>query len=162
MAIIVRPLGFARLLSIISLLLLASCASLRPGFTPPQVNITGLRLLPAAAGELAPRLGLRLRVTNPNPDDLIITGMSYNLALQGYDLLNGVSANVPVLKAYSDTPLELELSANIVALVRLAHSLQRNGAGQVVAYEFSAKLDTGHYTPSIRLNESGEVKFESM
>jgi LEA14-like dessication related protein len=163
MSVIIRTFGISRLLAVgVSLLLLVGCASLRPGFTQPQVNVTGLRLLPAEAGELAPRIGVRLRVTNPNPDDLVISGMSYSMALQGFDLLNGVSANVPVLKAYSDTPMELELSANILELVRLARSLSRTKAGETIAYEFAAKLDTGRYSPSIRIKESGDVNFESM
>lgn len=163
MSVNCRLLGSGRVWVAVTLLvLLAGCASLRPGFTEPTVNVTGLHLLPAEAGELAPRIGLRLRITNPNPDDLVISGMSYSMALQGYDLLNGVSAKVPVLKAYSETPMELELTTNILELVRLARSLSRSNANQPIDYEFAAKLDTGRYTPSIRIKESGEVNFESL
>lgn len=146
----------------LSLFLLAGCSALQPGFSPPQVNVTGLHLLPLEAGEMAPRIGVRLRVTNPNPSDLAIVGMSYSMALQGYDLLSGVSAEVPVLKAYSETPMLLELSANILELVRLAHSLRNTNVHQTVSYEFAAKLDTGRYTPAIRLKESGVVNFKAM
>lgn len=146
-----------RLLLCVALALLSGCLSPWPDFVKPRVSVTGVRLLPALAGELAPRIGVNLRISNPNPDDLKIVGASYSLALQGHDVLNGVSASVPVLKAYSDTPVELQLSTNILALARLAQSLRQSNLTEPVQYRFSAKLDTGRFLPSIRLSESGKV-----
>jgi LEA14-like dessication related protein len=150
-----------RLLWCLAFVLLSGCLSPWPDFVKPHVSVTGVRLLPALEGELAPRIGVNLRISNPNPDDLQIVGASYSLALQGHDLLNGVSATVPTLKAYSDTPVELQLSTDIIALMRLAHSLRQSNLSEPVSYRFSAKLDTGRFLPSIRLSESGKVNISA-
>ncbi|MDO3381050.1 LEA type 2 family protein [Gilvimarinus algae] len=152
---------FAGLLSLV-LLSVLGCASLQPGFSKPEVTVTGLRLLPPLDGEFAPRLGVTLRVLNPGSVDLSADGMSYSIALDGFDLLTGVRSGLPVFAAYSETPLELVLTADVLQMLRLGRALAERPDWRPVEYEFKARIDTGRFSPAIEVREQGEVSFEDM
>ncbi|WP_026287017.1 LEA type 2 family protein [Gilvimarinus chinensis] len=141
---------------------LAGCATLSPGFTEPEVKVMGLKLLPAQQGEIAPRLGVQLSISNPNNVDLSVKGMSYSIDLDGFSLLSGVRADIPTFKAYSETPLELSLSADVVQMVRLVRALTEKPTNKPLEYEFNAKLDTGRMRPAIRISEKGSVTLDSL
>ncbi|UTF61646.1 LEA type 2 family protein [Gilvimarinus sp. DA14] len=141
---------------------LSGCAALSPGFTDPEVKVVGLKLLPAQQGEMAPRLGVQLAISNPNNVDLSVTGMSYSIDLDGFSLLSGVRADVPTFKAYSETPLELSLSADVIQMVKLVRALAERPANKPLEYEFNAKLDTGRFSPAIRVSEAGTIALDSL
>ncbi len=147
---------------LVALSLLTACATMMPGFTQPQVKVAGLRLLPASEGELAPRLGVRVIVSNPNDVDLSVTGMSYSIALDGYNLLSGVRGDLPAFKAFSETPLELTLSADMLQMLKLVRALAERHQSKPIEYEFNARLSTGRLRPAIHLKESGQVTFDSL
>lgn len=141
---------------------LTGCATLSPGFTDPEVKVVGLKLLPAQQGEMAPRLGVQLSISNPNNVDLSVTGMSYSIDLDGFSLLSGVRADIPTFKAYSETPLELSLSADVIQMVKLVRALTARPTNKPLEYEFKAKLDTGRLRPAIRISETGSVALDSL
>lgn len=136
-------------------LLLASCAAIKPKLEQPTVKVAGLQLLPAQ-GLLQP-IEVNLLVTNPNDRDLSLRGMSYTVGIENFDVLSGVSNELPTLTAYQETPIKVVVTANVLQLVRLIEHFGRNGMKENVDYNFSAKLDFSARLPALRVNEKGSI-----
>lgn len=143
---------------ILSLVLLVSggCANFQAGLEKPTVKVTGLRLLPSQGG-LNQRIGVDLAILNPNDRDLSLRGISYTIGIENFSVLSGVTDNVPVLKGYQETPVSLEVSANMLQVVRLIEYFSRAGVKDSVSYNFDAKLDFSALLPSMRVKESGSI-----
>jgi len=140
------------------LLLLAGCAQIPIGLENPQVKVTGLELLPARGMEQ--RIAIHLGITNPNAMDLSIRGISYNIGIENIEVLSGVTSQVPSLKAYSETPVTVEVSANLMSVLRLVEHFSRQGIGDQVSYSFDANLDFSRWLPDLRVREEGEVRLQ--
>ncbi len=136
-------------------LLLASCASLQPKIEQPTVKVAGLQLLPAQ-GFNQP-IEVSLLISNPNDRDLSLRGISYNIGIENFDVLSGVSNELPTLIAYKETPVKVVVSANVIQLVRLLEHFSRTGVREEVNYNFSAKLDFSAWLPTLRVNEKGAI-----
>lgn len=136
-------------------LLFAGCAAIKPKLEQPTVKVAGLQLLPAQ-GLLQP-IEVSLLVTNPNDRDLTLRGMSYAIGIESFDVLSGVSDQLPTLAAYQETPVKVVVTANVLQLVRLIEHFGRNGMKENVDYNFSAKLDFSAWLPALRVNEKGSI-----
>ena len=143
---------------ILSLVLLVSggCANFQAGLEKPTVKVTGLRLLPSQGG-LNQRIGVDLAILNPNDRDLSLRGISYTIGIENFSVLSGVTDDVPVLKGYQETPVSLEVSANMLQVVRLIEYFSRAGVKDSVNYNFDAKLDFSALLPAMRVKESGSI-----
>lgn len=146
---------WTRLFFITVCLLLASCASLQPKLEQPTVKVAGLQLLPAQ-GFTQP-IEVSLLIANPNDRDLSLRGISYTVGIENFDVLSGVSNELPVLTAYKETPVKVVVSANVIQLVRLLEHFGRTGVREEVNYNFSAKLDFSAWLPALRVNEKGAI-----
>ncbi len=152
-----KPRGYVALIMLcVSLMLLGGCAALQPGLEKPTVKVTGLRLLPSQGG-LNQRIGVDLAILNPNDRDLSLRGISYTIGIENFSVLSGVTDNVPVLKGYQETPVSLEVSANMLQVVRLIEHFSRAGVKDNVNYNFDAKLDFSALLPAMRVKESGTI-----
>lgn len=134
---------------------LAGCASLGAGLEPPRVQLTAVDLLETQA--LSQRFRLGLTLLNPNSVALPIRGLTYNLALNGVEVAQGASGNVPEIPAYSETELELEATASFVSALRLLNQLLNSESDQPVSYTLSAKIDVEGWMRPVRVTEKGEV-----
>jgi LEA14-like dessication related protein len=142
-------------LGLLLCVLLSGCAAMKPKLEQPTVKVTGLQLLPAQ-GLLQP-IQVSLLVTNPNDRDLSLRGMSYTVGIESFDVLSGVSNELPTLAAYQETPIKVVVTANVLQLVRLIEHFGRNGMKENVDYNFSAKLDFSAWLPALRVNEKGSI-----
>ncbi len=142
-------------LGLLLCVLLSGCAAMKPKLEQPTVKVTGLQLLPAQ-GLLQP-IQVSLLVTNPNDRDLSLRGMSYTVGIENFDVLSGVSNELPTLTAYQETPIKVVVTANVLQLVRLIEHFGRNGMKENVDYNFSAKLDFSAWLPALRVNEKGSI-----
>lgn len=136
------------------IVLLAGCASLQP-VEKPTVKVTGLRLLPSQG--MQQRIAVDLAIANPNARDLSLRGISYTIGIENFELLSGVSNQVPTLGAYQETPVTLEVSANLLAMVRMLDHFTRHGFGETVNYRFNAALDFSRWLPSMQVEETGAI-----
>ncbi|MBL4827283.1 MAG: hypothetical protein JKY66_06160 [Spongiibacteraceae bacterium] len=75
--------------SLLILLLLTSCALLKPSFDTPTVTIKSFRVLPAT--QVGPQFEIELHIINPNRSALEFVGVSYTVSIEEYPLLSGVS-----------------------------------------------------------------------
>ncbi len=139
--------------------LLASCAALTPRMEDPEVKLVGLRLLPSH-GLLEQRIAIDLGITNPNAKDLSVRGITYNIGIEKINILSGVTDKVPVLKSYQETPVTLEVSADILQILRLVEHYNRNGTSNSVNYNFSAVIDFSVWLPSMHIDRKGALPLQ--
>ncbi len=140
---------------VLGLLVLSGCA-MQPKLEQPGVKVTSLQLLPSSG--LQQRIGVGLLISNPNAVDLPVRGFSYNIGIENFSILSGVTDQVPVLKAYQETPVNLEISTNLLELARLVEFFSRGTARQDVNYSFDAKLDFSSWLPAMRVQERGQIQ----
>lgn len=137
-----------------SLLLMTSCAAINPSLKHPDVKLVGLRLLPTQ-GILQRHIAVDLNILNPNRQDLSVRGISYDVGIEGIKLLSGVTDQVPTLKGMQETPVTLEVSADIIQIMRLLEHFSNNGVGDKVNYNFSAVIDFSAWLPSMHVDKKG-------
>lgn len=134
-------------------LILSGCTGIGTKMEDPQVKVAGIRLLPAEG--FSQPIEIKLFIANPNDRDLSLRGISYAVGIENFEVLTGVSNNLPVLKAYTETPVTVVVTANVVQVVNLLSHLSRHGIGNDVNYDFTAKLDFSAFLPAMRIKESG-------
>ncbi|MDN3638193.1 LEA type 2 family protein [Simiduia curdlanivorans] len=141
---------------VLTTLFLVACTGLPNALTKPEIKVVSLT--PIAAEGFQQRFSVGLRVTNPNSTDIVLRGMSYAIDIGGHDIFSGVSGAVPVLKAYTETPVTVEVSANIMSVIALISDLTKKGP-ENLQYTLNAKLDVNALLPSISVTETGPVPF---
>ena len=138
-----------------AMMFLAGCA-LTPKMQHPEVKLVGLRLLPSH-NLLEQRVAIDLNITNPNAKDLSVRGISYNIGIENINVLSGATDNVPVLKSFAETAVTLEVSADVVQILRLVEHYNRNGVSDNVNYNFSAIIDFSAWLPSMHVDKKGAL-----
>ncbi len=103
-----------------------------------------------------PAFAIGLRVINPNPEALTLRGISYTVSLDGYEVIQGVGNDLPVIEAYGEGEFNLTASANLFAGMRLFSDLLKSNK-DTFTYGVEAKLDIGAFRPSIRVRDGGEI-----
>ncbi len=147
---------FKNLLVAVFALLLVACAGLSKELDPPRISIENFRSIPSEGS--GPRFEVDLRIQNPNAAALDIAGISYDIALQGIELISGVSNQVPMIEGYAEEVVTLESGLNMIQLIRFFAEL---GGGQQsldsLEYRVSAKIDFKGFMPTQRIEESGVI-----
>ena len=136
------------------LLILSGCASLSVPFDAPDVKLVSVKLLPSDSMEQ--RLAIGLRIDNPNAMALNLVGMKYSLRLDGYDLISGVSNDIPAIESYSGTSVEVVATVDWINGLRLLQWLIAHPDSSV-RYELDAKLDPGLLLPAFHVTERGMI-----
>ena len=136
------------------LLILAGCASLTPRLDPPKISLVSLRSLPGEEG--APRFEVKLRIINPNKQKLDIAGISYSIALQDRELINGVANDIAPIESYGEGEVTLKADLQLLELLRLLASLGEPESGPLT-YRFSAKIDFSGLVPTQHIEETGDI-----
>ena len=135
------------------LCLLCGCASLRPGFEQPQINLTRFALAPQANG-LAQRFDIGIEVINPNASALNLRGMSYSIAIEGHRIFSGATADLPRIPAYSSAQFNVSASPDLIGSARLLAKLF-SGRSEELNFTFMARVDTGSLLPNLQIEKSG-------
>ncbi len=138
------------------LLLLCSCATLSPVFEDPQIKLSSIRMLPSNG--VLPEFEIGLHVINPNRLPLKLFGLSYELALEGHQVLTGVASDLPVIEGYSEGDVLLRATPDLFSTIGLFTELV-NQPREQFNYSFSARLDVGKFLPKISVEKSGLISF---
>jgi len=136
------------------MLLMVNCAAINPTLKHPEVKLVGLRLLPAQ-GILQRHIAVDLNILNPNRQDLSVRSINYSVGIESIKLLSGASDQVPTLKGMQETPVTLEMSADIISIMRLLEHFSNNGVNNKVNYNFSAVIDFSAWLPSMHVDKKG-------
>jgi LEA14-like dessication related protein len=145
---------FQRSFLILLVFFLSSCATMNPNFENPKVKVAGIKMLPAQSLVSQP-IELTLMISNPNAADLNLRGISYTVGLENFELLSGVTNDLPTLTAYQETPVKIVVSLNAFQLVKFVTHLNKNGIQDSVKYNFDAKLDFYKFLPALHVKETG-------
>ena len=82
--------------------------------------------------------------------------MEYTLSLNGFDLLSGVTNQIPTLTAYAETPITIEASANTLSVLRLLNSLA-SSPQETLDYQLSARLELTGLRLPLTVKERGSI-----
>ncbi|WP_187407855.1 LEA type 2 family protein [Saccharophagus sp. K07] len=135
--------------------MVGGCAHLNGNIESPKVRVDSLRLLEPQG--LNQRFLVGLRVINPNDRALSVKGLSYALALNGFNLLEGVSGKIPTLEPFSETLVEIEASTDLVGALRLLNNLTQPNAAENISYALTAKLSLQGWPTRLTVQETGLV-----
>jgi len=130
--------------------LLTSCASL-PTLKNPDINLVSIE--PAKRQGFAQYFTLNLLVTNPNSFDLTIDGVTFNLSVADQNIMSGVTNTLPILKAYSETPVKLSANVGLFDLLKLLTSFGQNPTKEMT-YHLKTVIDPSGFIP-LTINRKG-------
>jgi len=139
---------------LVTVALVAGCATIKPGFETPTVQVMSFRPLPPEG--LTPRFEIGLRVINPNADALKLRGISYTASLNDYRVIEGAASELPAVPGYGEAVFRLTAGVSLVDAMRFVNGLLTDAGGQI-EYRLQAKLDIGALLPAIRIEEKGLV-----
>ena len=140
--------------SIIVLLVFVAvgCAPLLPNFETPTVTLSSFRVLPG--NSIVPTFEIGLHVINPNRMALKLQGLSYNVELEGFRVLSGVSNQLPVIEAYGEGDVLLQAKPDLFSTISLFTNLL-NQPRDTFTFSLEALLDVGGLMPKIRVQKEG-------
>jgi LEA14-like dessication related protein len=105
-----------------------------------DLEVSLINIEPTTAAGLSPRFNVRLLVLNPNDQDLDIEGVTLRLDINDKKILSGVSNQIPTLKGYSETPVEIQTAVNLFDLFQLLTSLNQH-SGDDIKYQLQTKIN---------------------
>lgn len=138
-------------------MLLQGCAALTPNYEMPGVSVGYIKPLSADGVSLGFEIGLW--VTNPNDAALELEGASYSVKLDDYEILTGVSNELPVIDGYAQAEIVINARADLVRSMQFARSLTTNPRDSF-AYEFNLKLSTDNLFAPIYVTDTGTMNFQ--
>jgi len=98
------------------LCLSGGCTAKYSGLEEPKLNLVGFKLLEAQF--LEQRYELTFRLINPNDVALPITGIYYEVELEGNAFATGVNASPIDIPAYGETRATVEMSTTLLQSIR--------------------------------------------
>jgi LEA14-like dessication related protein len=158
--------GRRSLLLLLITCLVTGCASLRPGWETPDVNVLGIAPANSGAGH-AGAFAIRLQIINPNDTPLSISGVYYRLEVEGNRLLSGAySEPIPDIGPYGQQVVTVVASPNAVGLamtmVDMLRMTERHGSVDRLKYRLDAKIGLSNsLAPAIRVSKKGEIDMRS-
>ena len=146
------------LAGIVLMLVMSGCAAMQPSeFEQPVVSLSSFRLLPQS--NVGPRFEIGLQILNPNRKPLSFEGIYYTVSIEGYELLAGVSNELPTVEPYGQSEVLLEAGVDVIKSVQLLSSMIQQPRDQFT-YSFNAKLDPGGLYPRIQIEEEGTFQLQ--
>jgi LEA14-like dessication related protein len=130
------------------------CAGWQTPLEAPHVILTDLRMLDMTLFEQ--RYGLKIRVQNPNPVELPITGMNFRLDINDTELGRGVSDQAVTVPAYGEVVMEIKLTSNLVRIFDQIRGLE-SGKGQGLRYHLSGGLSLTNRMSKLPFDYQGEI-----
>lgn len=135
--------------------LMFGCTGFQPGYEKPTVSITSFETIPTEG--MIPRFQIRLHIINPNRTTLYLKGLSYNVSLEGYNIISGVSNNLPEIEPYGQGDVMLNTSVDLFSSIGFITDLIRNRGKEQISYDLNTKLDAGALYPLIRVSKKGKI-----
>jgi LEA14-like dessication related protein len=113
------------------LALMASCTTVPQGFEAPIVTIADLT--PKEMAIFEQRFDVKLRIQNPNDQDLSINGLRFDIQLNEHDFGNGMSGQRVAVPRFGSQVVDVEVLTTLASFLRQVQELNAGG-GQRVRY----------------------------
>ena len=114
---------FFRAVFFLFALLATGCASLVLDAEPPEVLVTNITPLEATLFEQ--QLKVDIRVRNPNPFELNVTGLDFTLNLNGKRLARGLADDAVTIPRLGDAILSVNTTTSTLEVMRQLLSLHK-------------------------------------
>jgi LEA14-like dessication related protein len=128
---------------------LAGCAGFPGRMEPLSVTLADIR--PTQIGLFEQEYAVKLRVQNPNNQDIPLEGVSFAVELNGKSFAKGVSRQTGTVPAFSDVVLDVTAISSLSGILEQLGAL-RTGAPDRIEYRLQGRL-----TPS----SGSSVPFDS-
>jgi len=138
-----------------ALLVLAGCAGTPLGMEPLNVTLSALSVV--EPGLLEQRYAIRLRVQNPNPAEIQVSGLSFEIDLNDQTFARGVSNRPTTIPALGEALLDVEGVSTLEGLLRQVLEMQENPE-RPIRYRLRGKLYGGGSPIPIPFDHKGEFR----
>lgn len=142
-----------KFIALFFVVMLSACAALRSAIETPHVTLNNLQVLDMTL--LEQRYAVTLRVQNPNPIPLPITGMNFQLDINDAELGRGVTNEAVTVPAYGEALVEIRLVSNLMRIFNQIRGLE-NGKGQSLRYRLSGGLSLSSRIGKLPFEYRGE------
>jgi LEA14-like dessication related protein len=146
---------FRRLISIWgAALLLGACSSWLSRPDPPLVSLADIDIVDL--GLIEQRLGLQLRMQNPNRFALPVQGMDFVLELNDHDFAHGVSDEPVTIPAYGEALIRVDVVSNAARIFEQLRDLAA-GDRETFRYQLSGGVGLAGFSGTIPFESGGEI-----
>ena len=133
---------------------LSGCAPFAPSFETPTVSVTSFQALPGQG--VIPMFEIGLHVINPNRMALELEGIIYHVDLEGHRVLSGVANQLPIIEAYGEGDVVLQVQPDLFNTISLFTDLLNQPRDQF-RFNLTAYLDVGGFMPKIKVEKAGLI-----
>ena len=140
------------------IMLVSGCAGLPSGMQRPAVTLADLGV--ANAGLFEQQFNLRLRIQNPNPDELKIDGIAFELAIDGQPFAKGVGNQAIAVPRYGSAFMTVEAVTTLGGLLKQFGRLIE-GNKSAFNYRIKGVLSMAG-GPQVPFEETGEFDLASL
>ncbi|MCL2658284.1 MAG: LEA type 2 family protein [Betaproteobacteria bacterium] len=138
-------------------LFLSACALMALGLEKPEVRVVGLDLQDATLFEQTIRM--KLRVTNPNAQDVAIDGMRFAVEINGQEFAKGMTGESVVLPRLGDAIVTVDARTSLIELLRQLPKLKDSNGK--FAYRVYGDIVTRDYG-RLPFDRKGELSAEEI
>ena len=140
-------------ITLVGLLLMAGCASLGEKREPPRVSLANIKLVDLQL--LEQRYLVTLRIQNPNPKELAIEGMSFELEINEQDFAYGVSADAVTVDPYAEALVDVAVVSSLFSIIDQLKT-QNSRQGKPLTYRLTGKASIAGSMLTIPFERAGE------
>jgi LEA14-like dessication related protein len=134
----------------------AGCAVL-PKYEAPKLSVVALKM--QGGDFFSQRLQVRMRVFNPNPRELPISGIAYRFEVNDAEIGNGSTAAPFTVPAMGEMEFDMNITANLAGA--LAKLLSRRNSSEELAYRLVGDVNLASgFLRRIPFDERGTVKLK--
>jgi len=138
--------------------LLAGCAAVPSGFETPTITISSLDF--ANAGLFEQQLNLTLRIQNPNPNEIRIDGIAFDLEVNDQSFAKGVGNQAVTVPRFGSAFMSVEAVSSLGGLIRQFGMLVQNDKPGF-RYRIKGRLSVTGST-SMPFERRGEFDFSAI
>ena len=138
------------------IILISGCAGKYSQLENPKLNLVGFEMVDAQLFEQ--RYLLTFRLINPNDIALPITGIYYEVELEGKEFATGVNASPVHIPAYGETRVKVEMSTSLLQSIRHLASIAEKNPDSL-SYRIKGHLNVNlPLVGKIPFSETGQIK----
>jgi LEA14-like dessication related protein len=142
-----------KIIALFFVVMLNGCAVLQSAIEAPGVTLNNLQALDMTVFEQ--RYAVTLRVQNPNPVPLPISGMNFQLDINDTELGRGVTNEAVMVPAYGEALVKINLVSNLMRVFNQIRALE-SGKSQSLRYRLSGGLSVSNRMGKLPFDYRGE------
>lgn len=123
---------------------------------PLNIDVAGIEPLPGEGLEM--RMAVKIRIQNPNDDEVIFTGAALTLYLNESKLGNGVSDSTATVPRYGEAVITIPVAISAFSAMNQLLGIMGGTGSTDLTYRVSGKLQ-GDSFKSLKFSDEGKFQF---